>query len=60
MWYRQLQIVVEGATQCGDDMILRRFFIDDFYKCWFNWAKSHRADVQELLANNPILEKNYA
>ena len=59
MWYGQLQIVVEAATQCGDDTSLRRFFIDDFYRCWFNWAKCARADVRELLASNPILEKNY-
>ncbi|MEA5595724.1 hypothetical protein [Rivularia sp. UHCC 0363] len=59
MWYGQLQIVVEAVNQCGSDTSLRRFFVDDFYKCWFNWAKSAREDVRSLIANNPILEKNY-
>ena len=60
MWYGQLQVVVEGAIKLGDDKNLQLFFKDEFYKCWFNWAKTTRADVRELLANSPILEqKNY-
>ena len=56
MWYGQLKVVVEG----GDNKNLQQFLSDDFYKCWFNWAKSSRPDVRELLANNPILvERNY-
>ena len=59
MWYGQLQVVVKSATECTDDTNLRQFFNDDFYECWFNWAKSARADVRELLAKNPILGENY-
>ncbi len=59
LWYGKLHYVVKSAVESDDDTSLRRFFIDDFYKCWFNWAKTARADVRELLANNPILEKNY-
>ncbi|NJM22955.1 MAG: hypothetical protein HC907_31810 [Richelia sp. SM1_7_0] len=56
MWYGQLKVVVEA----GNGTSLRQFFKDDFYECWFNWAKSARADVRELLVNNPILlEGNY-
>ena len=60
MWHGQLQVVVKSATEGTDDTSLRQFFNDDFYRCWFNWAKSSRADVRELLALSPILlEGNY-
>jgi hypothetical protein len=59
MWFGQLQVVVKSATERTDDTNLRQFLNDDFYECWFNWAKSARVDVRELLAKNPILEKNY-
>ena len=56
MWCGQLRVVVRGAVETGDDTSLRIFFKDDFYISWFNWAKSAREDVRELLANNSILE----
>lgn len=59
MFYGQLQSVVKNAVEFGNDTNLRQFFKDEFYLFWFNWAKSHRADVRELLANNPILENFY-
>ena len=55
MFSGQLQSVVRHAADCNDTG-LQRFFVDDFNKSWFNWAKSARADVRELLANNPILQ----
>ncbi|NJO65494.1 MAG: hypothetical protein HC836_47595 [Richelia sp. RM2_1_2] len=59
MWYEKLQSVVKTFVELGNDTGLRRFFLDDFHRCWFNWAKSARDDVRELLASNPIFEKNY-
>ena len=56
MFHGQLQVVVKSAVEFDNDTSLRLFFNDEFHGCWFNWAKSHRADVSELLANNPILE----
>ncbi|MEO1559471.1 MAG: hypothetical protein AAFS12_07480, partial [Cyanobacteria bacterium J06632_19] len=55
MFYEQLQSVARDAVDCNDTG-LYRFFVDDFNKSWFNWAKSARADVRELLANNSILQ----
>ena len=59
MWYGQLQVVVKSATEGTEDRNLRQFLNDDFYRSWFNWAKSSRADVRELSEKNPILEENY-
>ena len=56
LWYEKLRRVVQGAIEFGDDTQLRLFFKDDFYGSWFNWAKSARADVRELLASNSILQ----
>ena len=55
MFYGQLHSVARNAVDCNDTG-LQRFFVDDFNKSWFNWAKSARADVRELLANNSILQ----
>ncbi|NJN11537.1 MAG: hypothetical protein HC815_27605 [Richelia sp. RM1_1_1] len=60
MWYEKLQSVVKTFVELGNDTGLRRFFLDDFHRCWFDWAKSARDDVRELLVNNPIMQEwNY-
>ncbi|WP_414623824.1 hypothetical protein [Calothrix sp. CCY 0018] len=57
MWYGRLQSVVKILVGFGDDSGLRKFFMDDFQRCWYDWAKSARMDVRELLANNPIMQE---
>ena len=60
MWYKQLQVVVDGVIESGDSTSLELWLQDDFHNSWLGWAKTARQDVREFWASHPILEqKNY-